>query len=130
MSKFIEGKSRDYESAMKELPPGALIGFAMYQVDPAQIITEITTDKDGKTLFIGHAKHSPANWDGIWFPEEFAKIVDKVIHKPTKTDWEQEFTTKIFDIFYKYMDDCDAFANWDNYYRFVTTISDDFFGRD
>lgn len=130
MSKFVEGESLDYESLMKKLSPDGLIGLAMYQVDPAQVITEVTKDKDGKFLCTGHAKCPPVNWDGIWFPEEFAKLVDSIIHKPTKTEWEQEFTTKIFDIFFSYMDDCDSFANWDNYHRFVTTISEDFFGID
>ena len=130
MSEFVEGKSRDYESLMKKLSPKELVALAMYQPDPEQIITEITKDKDGKYLFIGHAKYSPVDWNGLWCPDEFAKIVDNIVHKPTKTDWEQEFTDAVFEIFYKYMDDCDAFANWDNYYRFVVSISEDFFGRD
>lgn len=130
MSKFVEGKSRDYVALMKQCSPIELVELAMYKPDPAQIVTEITEDKDGKFLCVGHAKYSEVDWNGLWCPEEFAKIVDDVVHKLTKTDWEQEFTDIIFEIFYKYMDDCDAFANWDNYHRFIVSISEDFFGRD
>lgn len=68
------------------------------------------------------------NINGYWCSEEFAKELQDIRYKDERcrTPYEIDLFNCAYDFFMKYNDDWDAFADPDNYVRFINAMDDDF----